>query len=330
MKHKIRIGIVGYGNVGKGVELSVEQNHDMSMDVILTRRDPAAITPRSSSTQVLHVDRAKDLVGLLDVVVLCGGSATDLVVQGPHFAQYFNVVDSFDTHAKIPEYFATVDAAARRGKTVAVISTGWDPGLFSLLRVVQGACLPFGTAYTFWGPGISQGHSDAVRRVQGVIDGRQYTLPIDKALNAVRSGGNPSLSAREKHRRLCYIVLEKDTPEERQRVEAEIRNMPNYFADYDTTVNFVTQEELQEEHSQMPHGGFVLTSGESGSGHKHVMEFSLKLESNPEFTGSVLTAYARAAYKLSSEGAVGAQTVFDIAPKYLSMKSNEELRKTML
>jgi diaminopimelate dehydrogenase len=330
MDQKIRIGIVGYGNVGKGVECAVGQNPDMSMDVILTRRNPAAITPRSASTKVLHVDKARDLVGSLDVVVLCGGSATDLAEQGPQFAQSFTIVDSYDTHAKIPEYFDAVNNAARRGNTIAIISTGWDPGLFSLLRVIQGACLPVGTAYTFWGPGISQGHSDAIRQVNGVKDGRQYTLPIDKALNAVRSGSNPSLSTREKHTRLCYIVLEKDTPDERRRVESEIRNMPNYFADYDTTVNFITQEELLAKHSKMPHGGFVLTSGESGSGTRHLMEFSLKLDSNPEFTGNVLAAYARAAYRLKKEGVIGAQTVFDIAPKYLSIMSNEELRKTML
>jgi diaminopimelate dehydrogenase len=330
MNPKIRIGIVGYGNVGKGVELAVGQNQDLSLDVIFTRRAPASIIPRAKSTQVLSLEKAQDLVGALDVVVLCGGSATDLWDQGPQFAQYFNVVDSYDTHAKIPEYFAAVDAAARRGRTLAVISTGWDPGLFSLLRVVQESCLPVGTAYTFWGPGISQGHSDAVRRVKGVKDGRQYTLPIDKALHAVRSGGNPALATREKHTRLCYIVLEKDTTEERRRVEAEIQSMPNYFSDYDTTVNFITQDELLAKHAQMPHGGFVFTSGQSGSGAKHLMEFSLKLDSNPEFTGNVLAAYARAAYRLRNEGVIGAQTVFDIAPRYLSAKSNEELRKTML
>ncbi len=248
----------------------------------------------------------------------------------PHFAQYFNIVDSYDTHAKIPEYFDAINNAARRGNNIAIISTGWDPGLFSMLRVIQNSCLPDGTAYTFWGPGVSQGHSDAIRQVKGVKDGRQYTLPIDNAINTVRAGLNYVLSAREKHTRLCYIVLENDTDEERRRVESEIKNMPNYFADYDTTVKFISQEELRAKHSKMPHGGFVLTIGESGSGSKHLMEFSLKLESNPEFTGNVLAAYARAAYRLRKEGVVGAQTVFDIAPKYLSIKSNEELRKTML
>jgi len=328
--HKIKIGIVGYGNVGRGVEYAVGQNPDMVLDAILTRRTTAEITPRSASTKVFHVDKAQDLIGSLDVVVLCGGSATDLVEQGPHFAQYFNVVDSFDTHAKIPEYFDAVNKAAVGSNNIAIISTGWDPGLFSLLRVVQEACIPDGKTYTFWGPGISQGHSDAVRRIKGVQDARQYTVPVDKALDSVRSGLNPDLSIREKHVRQCHVVLESDTPEERKRVEAEIINMPNYFADYDTTVHFLSAEELLAKHSRMPHGGFVLTSGKTGAGSKQLAEFSLKLESNPEFTANVLAAYARAAYRLRKEGVVGVQTVFDIAPKYLSIKSNEELRETML
>jgi diaminopimelate dehydrogenase len=330
MDNKIKVGIVGYGNVGKGVELAVGQNSDMILSAILTRRDPEKIVPKSSSTKVLHIDKAKDLIGSLDVVVLCGGSATDLVEQGPHFAQYFNIVDSFDTHAKIPGYFDAINNAASRNKNIAIISTGWDPGLFSLLRVVQNSCVPNGKTYTFWGPGISQGHSDAIRRIKGVKDARQYTVPVDSALNKVRSGLNPDLSTRDKHTRQCYVVLEDDTAKERSRVESEIKNMPNYFAEYNTIVNFISKEELLAKHSKMPHGGFVLTSGESGAGSKHLMEFSLKLESNPEFTGNVLAAYTRAAYRLRKEGVVGAQTVFDIAPKYLSPKSSEELRKSML
>ncbi len=324
------VGIVGYGNVGKGVELAVGQNPDMALGAIFTRRNPGAIAPLSASTKVLHVDAAKDAVKSLDVLVLCGGSATDLSEQGPHFAKFCSVVDSYDTHAKIPSYFSTVDAAARSAGNVAVISTGWDPGLFSVLRVIQESCLPNGKAYTFWGPGISQGHSDAIRRVKGVKDARQYTLPIDAALKKVRSGSSPSLTTREKHTRDCYVVLENDTPEERKRVASEIASMPNYFSDYDTTVNFVCQDELLAKHAKMPHGGFVMTSGCSGSNNTHLMEFSLKLDSNPEFTGCVLAAYARAAVRMKKEGITGAQTVFDIAPKYLSMKSNAELRKVML
>ncbi len=266
MDYKIKVGIVGYGNVGRGVELAVGQNPDMILDAILTRRNLDNIIPYSSSTKVLHVDKAKDFVGSLDVVVLCGGSATDLLEQGPHFAQYFNIVDSFDAHAKIPEYFETIDKIASRNNNIAIISTGWDPGLFSLLRSIQDSCVPNGKTYTFWGPGISQGHSDALRRVKGVKDGRQYTVPIDSALESVRSGLHPDLSTRDKHVRQCYVVLENDTNVERRRVESEIKNMPNYFAEYNTTVNFISNEELLAKHSKMPHGGFVLTSGESGSG----------------------------------------------------------------
>jgi diaminopimelate dehydrogenase len=330
MTDKIRVGIAGYGNVGRGVELAVGQSHDMVLEAIFTRRNPQTITPCSRTVKVWHVDRAKDLADSLDVVVLCGGSASDLLTQGPFFARFFNVVDSFDTHARIPEYFQTVDAAARRHDHIAIISTGWDPGLFSLMRVIQDSCVPDGKTYTFWGPGISQGHSDAIRKIKGVKDARQYTVPIDTALKKVRSGRQPDLSTREKHTRECHVVLENDTPQERKRVESEIKNMPHYFSDYRTAVKFISQKELLAKHSKMPHAGFVLTSGKSGAGSKQLMEFSLTLESNPEFTANVLVAYARAAFKLRKEGMVGVQTVFDIAPKYLSLKTSEELRKSML
>ncbi len=330
MSKTIKVGIVGYGNVGKGVELAVGQSEDMSLEVIITRRDPGAITPLSQETKVVSIAGAEELARAIDVMILCGGSATDLAEQGPYFAARFNVVDSYDTHARIPAYFTAVDEAAREGGKVAVISTGWDPGLFSVMRVLCQAFLPRGAVHTFWGPGISQGHSDAVRRIKGVKDARQYTLPVEAALAAVRSGGNPALDTRAKHTRLCFVVLEEDSAGERSRVEAEIKDMPNYFADYDTTVRFVTEQELHAEHAKMPHGGVVLSSGESGAKSKQLMELSLKLESNPEFTGNVLVAYARAAHRLAREGARGARTVFDIAPGYLAAASAEELRRTML
>jgi len=330
MSKKIRIGIIGYGNVGKGVELAINQNPDTTLKAILTRREPKTIVAKTDAVKILHISEARNLIGKIDVAILCGGSATDLVEQGPYFAKYFNIVDSFDTHAKIPKYYSQIDKVARKYKHIAIISTGWDPGLFSMMRVIQEACVPNGKTYTFWGPGISQGHSDAIRRIKGVKNARQYTIPIEEALEKVRSGINPDLTTREKHIRECYVVLENDTIQERNRVEAEIKNMPNYFADYDTIVHFVTEQELLSKHGKMPHGGFVLTSGSSDSGSKYLMEFSLKLDSNPEFTGNVLVAYARAAHRLRQEKIIGAQTVFDIAPKYLSMKTNEALRKNLL
>ncbi|MCX7983665.1 MAG: diaminopimelate dehydrogenase [Bacteroidetes bacterium] len=326
----INVAIVGYGNVGRGTELAITQNPDIRLVAILTRRSPGSIRPHLSNVPVYPTEAAIDLQGAIDVAILCGGSATDLIEQGPYFTQYFNVVDSFDTHARIPEYFTVMDDVAKRNSTLAIISTGWDPGLFSIARVFGDVCIPNGKSYTFWGPGISQGHSDAIRRVKGVKDARQYTIPLDAALQNVRSGSNPELTTREKHIRVCYVVLENDTPDERKRVETEIKSMPNYFAEYDTIVHFVSHVELIEKHSKMPHGGFVLTSGSSASWNKFLMEFSLKLESNPEFTGNILVAYARAAYRLRTEGVIGAQTVFDIAPKYFSPKTNEELRRTML
>ena len=325
---KIRIGIVGYGNVGKAVEQAVRQNTDMDLAVILTRRDPASITPPTPGVAVDGLDRAAQYTDRIDVAVLCGGSATDLPEQGPRMAALFNTVDSYDTHARIPEYFREVDGAAAKAGKTAVISTGWDPGLFSLLRVIEEAVLPSGTAYTFWGPGVSQGHSDAIRRVKGVLDGRQYTLPIEKAVERVRSGEEPALTAREKHLRDCYVVAEEGA--DLDRIRREIETMPNYFSDYDTKVTFISQEEMNRKHGRMPHGGFVMRTGRTGDGSGHAVEFSLRLESNPAFTGSVLLAYARAAYRLNAEGITGAKTVFDIAPAYLSPRTAEELRRDLL
>jgi len=324
---KIKIGIVGYGNIGKGVEAAISQNPDMGLEAIFTRRDPKNIQTRSG-VEVFSIEDANKFLDSIDVMVLCGGSATDLPKQGPYFASMFNTVDSYDTHAKIPQYFDSVDSAARAAGKTSVISTGWDPGLFSLLRVIQESCLPQGKAYTFWGPGVSQGHSDAIRRVKGVKDARQYTIPIQGALEQVRSGTNPELTTRQKHTRDCYVVAEEGA--DLTRIAQEIRSMPDYFADYDTSVTFISQEEMNRKHSKMPHGGFVMTSGQTGEGNKQMMEFGLKLDSNPEFTGNVLVNYARAAYRLNKEGRTGAMTVFDIAPKYLSITPNEELRKSKL
>ncbi len=325
----IRIGILGYGNLGRGVECAVKQNQDMELKAVFTRREPESVSVLTPGVQVCHVSRAADFRGELDVLILCGGSATDLPEQTPEYAGVFNVVDSFDTHARIPEHFARVDQAARQGGKTAIISVGWDPGMFSLNRVYGEAVLPQGKDYTFWGRGVSQGHSDAVRRIQGVADARQYTIPMDSALEAVRAGKNPELTPRQKHTRECFVVLEKGA--DGARVEQEIKNMPNYFADYDTTVHF-SAEEMQRDHSRIPHGGFVLRSGATGwnQENSHLIEYSLKLDSNPEFTASVLTAYARAAWRLSSEGAVGCKTVLDVAPAYLSPRSGEELRAAML
>lgn len=325
---KIRIGIVGYGNLGRGVEAAITQNDDMELVAVFSRRDPGTVSIQTPGVTVAHVDEAVNYKDKIDVMVLCGGSATDLPEQVPHFAQWFNTIDSFDTHAKIPEFFDAVDKVAAANGTVSIISVGWDPGLFSLNRLLGEAVLPVGNTYTFWGDGLSQGHSDAIRRVEGVKAGVQYTLPIREAVDRVRSGENPELSTREKHARECYVVLEEGA--DAAAIEKEIKEMPNYFADYDTTVHFISEEELKANHSGMPHGGFVIRSGESGAGDKQILEFSLKLESNPMFTSSVLVAYARAAYKLANAGDKGAKTVFDVPFGLLSPKSAAELRKELL
>jgi diaminopimelate dehydrogenase len=328
MNKQIRIGIVGYGNIGKAVELAIDQNPDMILAGIFTRRDPASIETNNKTAKVYSIDEVAHSVNDIDVAILCGGSAKDLPEQGPFFASLFNTVDSYDTHAKIPEYYAAVDEAARKAGKTSVISTGWDPGLFSLLRVIEESVLPQGEAYTFWGPGVSQGHSDAVRRVEGVRDARQYTIPIENAVERVRSGDQPELSTREKHLRDCYVVAEDGA--NLKQIEEEIKTMPNYFSDYDTKVTFISQEEMNAKHSEMPHGGFVMRTGDTLDGARHVIEFGLKLDSNPAFTGSVLVAYARAVYRLNEEGQIGAMTVFDIGASYLSLKTPEELRKEML
>lgn len=326
----IRIGILGYGNLGRGVECAVRQNLDMELKAVFTRRNPADVTILTETAKVCPVSEAENWKNELDVLILCGGSATDLPVQTPRYAEFFNVVDSFDTHARIPEHFANVDAAAKKGGRTAIISVGWDPGMFSLNRMYANAILPEGKDYTFWGRGVSQGHSDAVRRIAGVKDARQYTIPVESALAAVRAGENPELSTRQKHTRECFVVAEEGA--DRARIEEEIKTMPNYFADYDTTVHFISEEELKRDHSGIPHGGLVLRSGSTGweQENRHLIEYSLKLDSNPEFTASVIIAYARAAYRLSQEGAVGCKTVFDIAPAYLSAKSGAELRASLL
>lgn len=326
----IRIGILGYGNLGRGVECAVKQNPDMELAAVFTRRDPKDVTILTETAKVCNVSEAADWKDRIDVMILCGGSATDLPKQTPEFAKLFNVVDSFDTHARIPEHFANVDAAAKEGNKVGIISVGWDPGMFSLNRMYANAILPDGKDYTFWGKGVSQGHSDAVRRIEGVKDAKQYTIPVEAALTAVRSGENPELTTREKHTRECFVVLEEGA--DAAKVEEEIKTMPNYFADYDTTVHFISEEELKANHSGIPHGGFVLRSGRTGWNleNSHLIEYSLKLDSNPEFTSSVIAAYARAAYRLSQEGQTGCKTVFDIAPAYLSAKSGEELRASLL
>jgi diaminopimelate dehydrogenase len=326
----IRIGIYGYGNLGRGVESAIKQNPDMTLAAVFTRRDPASLKIQTEGVPVLHVDDAPSMVGKIDVMVLCGGSATDLPTQTPAIASLFNCVDSFDTHAKIPQHFANVDAAAKESGKVAMISVGWDPGLFSLMRAYTGAVLPKGKDYTFWGKGVSQGHSDAIRRIEGVVDARQYTVPVDEALSAVRSGSAPELTTRQKHTRECFVVAAEGA--DKARIENEIKTMPNYFADYDTTVNFITLEELRRDHNGIPHGGFVIRSGKTGFEEQsnNIIEFSLKLDSNPEFTSSVIVAYARAIYRLSIEGAAGAKTVLDIPPAYLSPLSNEELRASLL
>ena len=326
----IKIGILGYGNLGRGVECAVKQNDDMELVAVFTRRNPEDVKILTETAVVCNVADVEDWKDKIDVMIICGGSATDLPKQTPVYAKMFNVIDSFDTHARIPEHFANVDAAAKEGGHVGIISVGWDPGMFSLNRLYANAILPDGNDYTFWGKGVSQGHSDAIRRVEGVKDGKQYTIPVEAALEAVRNGENPELTTRQKHTRECFVVLEEGA--DAAKVEEEIKTMPNYFSDYDTTVQFISEEELKANHSGIPHGGFVLRSGKTGwdGENKHLIEYSLKLDSNPEFTSSVLIAYARAAYRLASEGQIGCKTVFDIAPAYLSAKSGEELRKHML
>ena len=326
----IKIGILGYGNLGRGVECAVKQNDDMELVAVFTRRNPEDVKILTETATVCNVADVEDWKDKIDVMIICGGSATDLRKQTPVYAKMFNVIDSFDTHARIPEHFANVDAAAKEGGHVGIISVGWDPGMFSLNRLYANAILPDGNDYTFWGKGVSQGHSDAIRRVEGVKDGKQYTIPVEAALKAVRNGENPELTTRQKHTRECFVVLEEGA--DAAKVEEEIKTMPNYFSDYDTTVHFISEEELKANHSGIPHGGFVLRSGKTGwdGENKHLIEYSLKLDSNPEFTSSVLIAYARAAYRLASEGQSGCKTVFDIAPAYLSAKSGEELRKHML
>ncbi len=326
----IRVGIIGYGNLGRGVECAIKQNNDMELVAVFTRRQPQDVNILTETAKVYHVDEIANMKDEMDVVILCGGSATDLPKQTPEYAKYFNVVDSFDNHANIPVHFNEVDKVAAENGNVAIISVGWDPGMFSLNRLYANAILPNGSDYTFWGKGVSQGHSDAIRRVAGVKDGKQYTIPVEKALESVRSGENPKLTTREKHTRECFVVAEEGA--DLAKIEQDIKTMPNYFADYDTTVHFITEDELKKHHSGIPHGGFVIRSGKTGweEENSHIIEYSLKLDSNPEFTASVLVAYARAAYRLKKEGHKGCKTVFDIAPVYLSAKSPEELRKEML
>ena len=326
----IRIGIFGYGNLGRGVEAAIAQNADMELVAVFTRRDPASVKLHTAGVPVLHADKAPEMTDKIDVMILCGGSATDLPVQTPNMAKYFNVVDSFDTHARIPEHFERVDAAARESGKVAMISVGWDPGMFSLNRLLGEAILPDSKVYTFWGKGVSQGHSDAIRRIEGVLDGKQYTIPVEAALEAVRAGEDPELTTRQKHLRECFVVAAEGA--NKARIEKEIKEMPNYFADYDTTVHFISAEELKRDHSGIPHGGFVIRSGKTGYDleHKQIIEYSLKLDSNPGFTSSVLVAYARAACRMNEEGMRGCKTVFDVAPAYLSPKTGAELCKELL
>lgn len=329
MSEKIKVAIAGYGNIGRGVEAAIAQNEDMVLTTVFTRRNPESLQINTAGAKVMAMADAASVKNDIDVVILCGGSATDLPVQGPEMAALFNTVDSFDTHAKIPEYFAAVDKAASQNGNTSIISVGWDPGLFSINRLYGEAILPKGGYYTFWGKGVSQGHSDAIRRVKGVKNGIQYTVPVEAAVEAARSGNLPELTTRQKHTRLCYVVAEEGA--DLAEIEKTIKEMPNYFSDYDTTVHFISEEELKANHSKMPHGGFVIHSGSTNNGaNNHVIEYSLKLDSNPEFTGSVLVAYARAAYRLAKKGDHGAKTVFDIAPALLSSKTSDILRSTLL
>lgn len=326
---KIRIGIVGYGNIGRGVEQAIARNDDMELKAVFTRRDPASVSVKTEGAAVKRTDDMLSMKDEIDVMVLCGGSATDLPVMGPEIVADFNTIDSFDTHARIPEYFENMDRAARNGGKIGIISVGWDPGMFSLNRLYAEAILPQGNTYTFWGKGVSQGHSDAIRRVEGVKNAIQYTVPVEEAVERVRTGSEPKLTTRDKHLRECYVVAEEGA--DLAAIETAIKTMPNYFDEYDTTVTFITEEELKAKHSRMPHGGFVIRSGETGlEENKHVIEYSLKLDSNPEFTASVLICYARAAYRLSKAGESGARSVFDIAPALLSQKTPHQLRKEIL
>ncbi len=326
----IRIGIMGYGNLGRGIECAVKKNSDLELVAVFSRRNPETVKILTETAKVYHADEIMNFTDKIDVLILCGGSATDLPVQTPAYAKHFTVVDSFDTHAKIPEHFEAVDAAAKEGKNIAVISCGWDPGMFSLSRLYANAILPDGKDYTFWGKGVSQGHSDAIRRIDGVADAKQYTIPVDAALEAVRSGSNPELSVRDKHIRECFVVAKEGA--DKARIESEIVNMPNYFADYNTIVHFISKEELDRDHNGIPHGGFVIRTGKTGwnDEHNHVIEYSLKLDSNPEFTASVIAASARAAYRMKNEGMTGCKTMFDIPPVYLSATDAAELRKKLL
>ena len=330
MKEQIRIGILGYGNLGKGVECAVKQNEDMKLTAVFTRRAPESLKILTEGVPVYSATDAAAHANEVDVLILCGGSATDLPEQTPEMVKYFNVIDSFDTHARIPEHFANVDAAAKASGKIGIISCGWDPGMFSLNRVYASAVLPNGKDYTFWGKGVSQGHSDAVRRIEGVVDARQYTIPVDEALEQVRSGSNPELTTRQKHTRECFVVAEEGA--DLARIEKEIVTMPNYFADYDTTVHFISMEEMKANHSGIPHGGFVIRSGKTGwnEEYNNVIEYSLKLDSNPAFTSSVIVAYARAAYRMAKEGVSGCKTVFDVAPAQLSAYEPAYLREHML
>ena len=330
MKEQIRIGILGYGNLGKGVECAVKQNEDMKLTAVFTRRAPESLKILTEGVPVYSATDAAAHANEVDVLILCGGSATDLPEQTPEMVKYFNVIDSFDTHARIPEHFANVDAAAKASGKIGIISCGWDPGMFSLNRVYASAVLPNGKDYTFWGKGVSQGHSDAVRRIEGVVDARQYTIPVDEALEQVRSGSNPELTTRQKHTRECFVVAEEGA--DLARIEKEIVTMPNYFADYDTTVHFISMEEMKANHSGIPHGGFVIRSGKTGwnEEYSNVIEYSLKLDSNPAFTSSVIVAYARAAYRMAKEGMSGCKTVPDIAPAQLSAYDPAYLREHML
>ncbi len=326
----MKLAILGYGNLGRGVECAIKQNADMELVAVFTRRNPKSVNILTENAKVLHIDDIKNYKNEIDVLIICGGSATDLPVQTPYYVKDFNVIDSFDTHAKIPEHFNNVDKAAKQGGKIGIISVGWDPGMFSLNRLYANAILPNGNDYTFWGKGVSQGHSDAIRRIEGVIDARQYTVPIESAVQIVRKGENPTLSTRQKHLRECFVVTEDGV--DKDKIENEIKTMPNYFADYDTTVHFISMEEMKRDHSTLPHGGTVIRSGKTGwdNQNTNIIEYNLKLDSNPEFTASVLVAYARAAYKLNQNGDSGCKTVFDIPPALLSDKTSEELRKTLL
>ena len=326
----IRVGILGYGNLGKGVESAIAQNDDMELKAVFTRRNPESVSVRTAGVKVLQADELSHMQDELDVLILCGGSATDLPVQTPQYASMYNVVDSFDTHARIPEHFAAVDAAAKKAGKVSLISCGWDPGMFSLNRVYANAILPDGKDYTFWGKGVSQGHSDAIRRINGVKDARQYTVPVESVLEKIRNGETPELTTREKHTRECFVVAEEGA--DLARIEKEIVTMPNYFSDYDTTVHFISEEEMKRDHSTLPHGGFVIRNGRTGwnKENAHVIEYRLKLDSNPEFTSSVIVCCARAAFRMKNEGMTGCKTILDIPPAYLSAKSGEELRKNLL